>query len=311
MAMGGYAKQYRSMAPRRRSRLEDLLLTIDVVATSHEAGVPVERTIAGVAFDGAADNTNFAPAFYTREWARNNHSSDVLVHQRAAGDAWKFTVKPYIFQTLEDVVAGKLPTEEQAAHCMMMPELRLKLGVVNKKTQQMAHVASCDGGFNLRTKKFYYTEAPEDTNGAYDAALGLPDVESHEGGAWEGFSGDVALPESVGDGNQTHLIDIVLVGTKMATPAEAVYCGQAGAGSPDDESNSSSSSSSSSSSNVRQAGTAGGVTYSFSEIRVGPLFNLTRSALEGHPAGGAHDFIDMLDLKLGGFKQHNNAQWGM
>ena len=46
-AMGGYAKQYRRMAPRRRSNIADLLLTLDVVATSYERGVPVDRTIAG------------------------------------------------------------------------------------------------------------------------------------------------------------------------------------------------------------------------------------------------------------------------
>ena len=53
------------------------------------------------------------------------------------------------------------------------------------------------------------------------------------------------------------------------------------------------------------------VTYSFSDIRVGPLFNLARSMIDGHPAGGANDLVDMLDLKLGGFTQYNNGHFGV
>lgn len=308
MAMGGYAKQYRRMAPRRRSNIADLLLTLDVVATSYERGVPVDRTIAGIALDGVG--STFVPAFYTKEWARNNRSSDQLVHKRRDGDPWKVTVKPYAFQTLEDVIAGTVPTKEQAAHCRMMPELRIKLGVVNKRTQQLAHVATLHEGLGLRTKKYYLTEAPEDSNGEYDAALGLPDIDndavnrgeqrSNQGGGgggenegmsrpaqpcWLGFSGEVALPESLGSGHPTHVVDIILVGSKKSVADQGSGDGDRGV--PEE------------------------VTYSFSDIRVGPLFNLARSMIDGHPAGGANDLVDMLDLKLGGFTQYNNGHFGV
>ena len=198
----------------------------------------------------------------------------------------------------------------QAAHCRMMPELRIKLGVVNKRTQQLAHVATLHEGLGLRTKKYYLTEAPEDSNGEYDAALGLPDIDndavnrgeqrSNQGGGgggenegmsrpaqpcWLGFSGEVALPESLGSGHPTHVVDIILVGSKKSVADQGSGDGDRGV--PEE------------------------VTYSFSDIRVGPLFNLARSMIDGHPAGGANDLVDMLDLKLGGFTQYNNGHFGV
>jgi hypothetical protein len=208
------------------------------------------------------------PAFYTREWGRNNQSSDALVQQRTDRDAWKVTVKPYVFQTLGDIMADKTPSEHAAAACTMLPELRIKLGVVNRVTGKMSHVATLHEGLGLRTKKFYKAEPPEDSNGAYDEALGLPQNSAEEGKTWLGFSGEVDLPSSLGAGVPTHLIDVILAGSEAK---DAI---------------------------------TGAMTYSFNDIRVGPLFNLAHSGTDGHPAGSSRDLVDMLDLKLGGYKSN-------
>jgi hypothetical protein len=149
-----------------------------------------------------------------------------------------------------------------------MPELRVQIGVVNQKTERMAHLATLHEGLGLRTRAFYSRHAPAGSGAQYSEALGLPDEAD-----FLGFSGEMHLPSSLGTGNPTHILDAILVGTNTEDKDGVVH-------------------------------------HSFSEVRIGPLFNFAHATIEGHPAATEEDFINFLDLKLGMFREGSQADFG-
>lgn len=211
----------------------------------------------------------FKPAFYTREWRTNNRSSVQLVV--AKNPTWEVAVEPYVYRTLHDIMNNPGPQilpPGAPPPTRVAPELRVQIGVVNTRTQRMAHLATLHEGLGLRTRTFYNQVAPEGSGAHYKDVLGLPDEAE-----FLGFSGELHLPSNLGTGNPTHILDAILVGTSRTDKAAVVH-------------------------------------HSFSEIRIGPLFNFAHATVEGHPAASEDDFINFLDLKLGMFREGSRPDFG-
>lgn len=122
------------------------------------------------------------------------------------------------------------------------PELHINIGVMHKTTGRACTLTSAYEGFNLRTKRYYFLENRDQDDGN-SPEMRLPEDSS----TYKVFSGDIDLPSSFGEeGGSPHILDVFLLGNNTVKLSEE---------------------------------NSHGVTLNISEVRFGPIFNLTQNSV--------------------------------
>lgn len=314
---GGYAAYFRQAMPRRRSRLDDFIFTIDVVSRTQEGGIPVERAIAGTAipggaagFDAAIDPDNAAgaagcPAARCRD--------AVLVAQ--LGTPWQVSINPWFFQPLTDIALGEparlharwyrgwpnctpppQPAPDNHAdaalwHARTFPHPR-HTGAGPEQQQQQPPPPPPELGLEpeLRLRCSVVHRPSMRTAHLVTAHEGLAlrsrkyyERRAEATGAEDMFAAmSAGGAEWIGFSGQLHLPQQANNGMEHTVDLFLV--------------------------GGKLVSGAGTTHYSFTEARIGPLF--AHGAIGDEPTGDSLDFLEMLDLKLGLYNQQVPTELG-